>query len=895
MSTMTMDKAYNILMNVSHNRSHADAGVLAFIQGKLRNRAEPSGYAAVDKARDLLNEMMNDAHANREEESVTCAAYHATTTVRLTSISQDITYVNSEASAAEAEKSRCEEIIMIVKIKIETAYRELAEHNQVCNTTITSLMHQISILRADIVVMERIVHMVCQDTTTYAKASNLQLGEGILKLAEGSTIAEDGAIVKCNTCRVGAQHSAWIQGGVGSLLTGLKSEESKLYVQDHLMEEFDHSPLKVKPVVLSQEGSQPLFPPHQQGHCNEQMIGRNASTYRGCQTQTVGGRTCQNWALTTPHDHQNLIGKYPDAGLGAHNFCRNPDGQPTIWCYTTDPAVRAELCQPKVALEAAAGQVPHDCVPSSNCKFIPKPNCRRLRDRFMMILTGLRDTRDDKITLLTQTRAQCESTRIYYRQLITTLEIQLKEEQTNLGVALKHLVVNTQFSITYNTNYKSLTLEYHKEMNDCCFNQNALTSEICALTKIRGELYKLEGLKVVITDCELSDWVEEECTVSCGGGEQNLFRTVIIHSTNGTECPAMRMRRTCNTQGCPVDCELNPWEAWTGCSAECNGGVRSRSRHKIVDQLNGGGPCEALSETESCNGQNCDAPCILAPWTEWSMCSMRCGGGHAGRQRDVFVEARGQGECATAMSDERKEWRDCNPQLCPPHFTCGSLVDVTILLDGSSSLEKYGWEKSKSFVKKFAELMIGNDTGVNLGVMVFHGPSTEEMLDNCTGENPEANPSPEDCGMLWSSRNEDQMSKVGPALDKIDYPAGGTYTSMALAEATSSLVDGRPNAESVVIVVTDGVPASLSRTTRAVNALKEKARVMWVPVATSTPAALENMRSWASVPWQDNVMEIDTLSVMDTTGKINRLISMFCSDLQQAPEILQGGQGTYPV
>merc|ERR1719350_1593345 len=262
MSTMTMDKAYNILMNVSHNRSHADAGVLAFIQGKLRNRAEPSGYAATDKARDLLNEMMNDAQKNREEESITCSAYHATTTVRLTSISQDITYVNSEASAAEAEKSRCEEIIMIVKIKIETAYRELAEHNQVCNTTITSLMHQISILRADIVVMERIVHMVCQDTTTYAKASNLQLGEGILKLAEGSTIAEDGAIVKCNTCRVGAEHSAWIQGGIGSLLTGLKSDESKSYVQDHLMEEFAHSsPAKAKPIVLSQEESRetPLF------------------------------------------------------------------------------------------------------------------------------------------------------------------------------------------------------------------------------------------------------------------------------------------------------------------------------------------------------------------------------------------------------------------------------------------------------------------------------------------------------------------------------------------------------------------------------------------------------------------------------------------------------------
>lgn len=513
----------------------------------------------------------------------------------------------------------------------------------------------------------------------------------------------------------------------------------------------------------------------------------------------------------------------------------------------------------------------------------------------MMILTGLRDTRDDKITLLTQTRSQCESTRLWYRSTITALEIQLKEEQTNLGVALKHLVVNTQFSVTYNTNYKSLTIEYHKEMNECCVNKNALTSEICALTKIRGELYKLEGLRVVITDCELSEWVEEECTVSCGGGTQNLFRTVIIHSTNGTECPPMRISRACNTQGCPVDCELTPWEQWGSCSADCGGGVRSRARQKTIDQLNGGEPCAALSETEACNGQTCDQPCILHPWSEWSLCSRKCGGGQEGRQRDIWTEATGQGTCAAAMSDARKQWRDCNTQGCPPQFGCEQLIDVIIVLDGSSSLEEYGWQKSKAFVKKFASLLVGNDTGVNLGVMVFSGPADMDTLDNCTGENPEANPTPEQCGMIWATRYEDKMSDVGPAIDKIEYPAGGTFTSMALAEAAAQLVEGRQNAETVVIVVTDGEPASPDRTTTAANALKEKARLMWVPVAISKPEALEAMKGWASVPWQDNIMEIETLAVMDTSGKLLRLISMFCNGLVPIPPATVGGAGTYPV
>ncbi|CAH1246490.1 ADAMTS16 [Branchiostoma lanceolatum] len=69
----------------------------------------------------------------------------------------------------------------------------------------------------------------------------------------------------------------------------------------------------------------------------------DGASYRGIVTVTTSGKTCQAWGSQTPHEHGRTSANYPSSGLDG-NFCRNPDGESGVWCYTTDPNERWELC-----------------------------------------------------------------------------------------------------------------------------------------------------------------------------------------------------------------------------------------------------------------------------------------------------------------------------------------------------------------------------------------------------------------------------------------------------------------------------------------------------------------------------------------------------------------------
>ncbi|XP_048210357.1 plasminogen [Perognathus longimembris pacificus] len=89
--------------------------------------------------------------------------------------------------------------------------------------------------------------------------------------------------------------------------------------------------------------------------CEEECMHCSGENYEGKISKTASGRECQAWDSQSPHAHGYLPSKFPNKNLKM-NYCRNPDGEPRPWCFTTDPTKRWELCDiPRCATPPPSG------------------------------------------------------------------------------------------------------------------------------------------------------------------------------------------------------------------------------------------------------------------------------------------------------------------------------------------------------------------------------------------------------------------------------------------------------------------------------------------------------------------------------------------------------------
>jgi len=526
---------------------------------------------------------------------------------------------------------------------------------------------------------------------------------------------------------------------------------------------------------------------------------------------------------------------------------------------------------------------------SAKCTITKSPQCYKLQERFLLIQSGIEDERDELLEEISMLEHFCEETKQTLETQIANDQDMLQNSQTKLAQATEKEANAGEIARKTAAKNEQLNADLVKQMKTCSGNYINFETELCALKKIRGELYKLkgDGSSAFFQDCEVSKWDPEECTKKCAGGDQKLTRSVLTHPDGGAKCLPLAAMRSCNNQPCPVDCLLKEWSGWSKCSAECGGGVTQRLREVKIAMKYGGHPCGKTSETKACHNQACEKDCELSDWTKWTKCSKDCDGGTRKRMKVITKESEGAGQCADEWSVKRLQYKQCNmircdaPKIDAP-LPCNASLDIILLLDGSGSLGKNGWEAEIVAAKFFIGAFV--DSGkANMAVILFSGPRTWSGVSKCTGKSG-AKVSLEQCGIKTVSHFTSDLKKVEELVTGLSWPMGSTLTSLALMTAKAEMALGRADEHSIVVVFTDGRPLSYRKTTQATRAIRKVARLVWVPVTKHAP--LKQIKKWATRRWQENVIKVDSFGELKKPEVVTHIIADICP--KEVPDIKFG-------
>ncbi|XP_070574887.1 SCO-spondin-like [Ptychodera flava] len=179
-------------------------------------------------------------------------------------------------------------------------------------------------------------------------------------------------------------------------------------------------------------------------------------------------------------------------------------------------------------------------------------------------------------------------------------------------------------------------------------------------------------------DGNFTEWTPwPDCPVPCGGATimRNRSCTNPAPMHGGRDCEGNTTEiMDCNTMPCGVNGGFSPWSNFSDCSVTCGGGTKFRTRTCTNPAPTyGGRPCKGKTvQSRSCNNFQCEDG-QWTEWSPWSICTASCKpGGVQARTRSCTnpppLPPFGR-DCPA--DDPYSEWRHCNQQPCPVHGKWG--------------------------------------------------------------------------------------------------------------------------------------------------------------------------------------------------------------------------------
>jgi len=521
--------------------------------------------------------------------------------------------------------------------------------------------------------------------------------------------------------------------------------------------------------------------------------------------------------------------------------------------------------KPSAPVKGADGKECGGLDPCMSCGPEP-PDCALLHDKLSLMWGEFKDKVDELTMEMMKNEVEFEELKENLNSQIRMLVVAKGRLTQLLSEARANLAADRAELQEKYTQKRELDRQYNKYMKQCKRRIAwILGQDMCAIKTVRNALLEnsTECPTAQIQDCVVDAWVPEQCSVSCddscdpsqpfkcGGWQRMTRRTVVANDACGIQCPSPEKHKRCGQYLCPIDCHMSSWSGWSKCTADCEGGLQSHTRSINVKPKNGGQQCNTVSESRPCNTGSCDRNCKLAAWTNWSPCSVACGGGFQEKFRHVLIPTRGQGKCPNEKNWARFRDQECNEQDCNGDEICVAKQDLVIAIDGSGSVRETGFKKLINFVgtllKRYKVEYYG-DSAVKIGIVLF---GNGIIMADGTTVSPAIN----------AHKLSFDMESVQSAVEALPFKKGFTNMAQAFAMAEEMFIKGsRREAHQSVMVITDGKPSFSFQTNEMVEQLEDKGILRYFVVVSETSLSdesMKNMKFWASQPWETNIVHVD--------------------------------------